>query len=312
MAESVDYSKLVNALIERQLTGWDVAKKNYGALSRCRLRSLRVGQSSIVLQFNPERIRSSAAKVDAASLKARKCFLCSENQPVEQEKIVWNGKYKIQLNPYPIFPLHLTISELRHTAQRIEGRMGHMLDLAHDLPDFVLFYNGPKCGASAPDHMHFQAGNKGFMPYCDEVLGSKLSVIDNNAYGSLALSQGLGRLSFLITATTASRAQQLYDALYRAMPTKEGDPEPMHNILCWWQQGRYYIAVFPRRKHRPACYGSGEGQFLLSPASVDMGGVWAVPVEKDFNALTAGDVQSMLDELCMTTDDAINIIQRLK
>ena len=190
--------------------------------------------------------------------------------------------------------------------------MPHMLALAHDLSDFLLFYNGPRCGASAPDHMHFQAGNKGFLPYCKEVFESKLSHIDDDGDGFLALSQGMARMSFLIAAKTALRASQLFDMLERALPVSAGDPEPMQNILCGTEADTYCVVGFPRRKHRPHNYGDGAGQFMLSPASVDMGGVWAVPVEKDFDALTSADVQAMFDELCMTTDDAINIIQRLK
>lgn len=258
MAE-IDYRNQVTRLIERQLSDWDVAKHNYGALKACKLRSLRVGASSIVLQFNPERIRSSAAKVDAASLKARKCFLCAQNQPVQQETVEWNGKYKIQLNPYPIFPLHLTISELRHVPQRIEGRMPHMLALAHDLSDFVLFYNGPRCGASAPDHMHFQAGNKGFLPYCKEVFESKLSHIDDDGDGFLALSQGMARMSFLIAAKTALRASQLFDMLERALPVSAGDPEPMQNILCWTEADTYYVVVFPGASTVPTTMAMGQG-----------------------------------------------------
>lgn len=307
----MEYSLEVSNLIERQLRDWDTVKKNYGDLVRVKLRSLRVGLSSIVLQFNPERLRSSAAKVDAATLKARACFLCSEHQPREQEAVIWQERYKIQVNPYPIFPLHLTVASLEHTPQRMAGRVGDLLQLAHDLPGFVLFYNGPKCGASAPDHMHFQAGNQGFMPFVQEVGNSRLAYIDVDDDGFLALSHDLARRAFLIKSRTVERATSLFNMLQQAMPLRGDDDEPMQNVLCWWNRGAYGIIVFPRRKHRPACYGSGENQFLISPASVDMGGMWAVPVEKDFLALTAQDVQHMYDELCMTQEDAIEIITNL-
>lgn len=310
-------SQQVDELLERQLRDWDTVARNYDALSRVRTRELQLCDDAtgtitrIVLQFNPERIRSSAAKVDAAALKARKCFLCDENQPAEQELIDWHGRYKIQVNPYPIFPRHLTIACRQHTPQLIQGRIPDMIAMAHDLPGWVLFYNGPRCGASAPDHMHFQAGNADFLPALQEVESAEQRVVHATAQASLALVQGLSRPIFLIQSTDDATAAALFECLQQAMPLQPGDPEPMQNILCWAQGGEVRIAVFPRRKHRPACYGSGVGQFTLSPASVDMGGVWAVPVERDYASLTAAVVQGMFQELCSTPAEIREIINRL-
>ncbi len=165
----MNYSKAVDRLIFRQLRDWDVAGRNYAALAGVTTRRIVLGESAVVLQFNPERRRSSAAAIDGKSLAGRKCFLCSENQPVKQKAVLWGDHYKIQVNPYPIFKRHLTIADLSHEPQRIADRVGDMLSLAKDLPDFVVFYNGPQCGASAPDHAHFQAGAKGELPLCDEL-----------------------------------------------------------------------------------------------------------------------------------------------
>jgi hypothetical protein len=311
-----NYSKEAIDLFYRQKSNWNTIIANYDSLARARVRSLRVGKSTILLQHNPDRLRSTAAKVDEPSLKARPCFLCSEHQPQEQETVVWNQKYKIQVNPYPIFSCHFTIASLEHTPQCIAGRMPHMLQLAHDLPQCVVFYNGPKCGASAPHHMHFQAGHKGEMPYCREVDESTLSMIECDSDGFLALSQGLACLSFYIKASSLAHASQLFDRLQVAMPVPTGHNEPMHNILCWFNgtdvHPQYCIAVFPRRKHRPRNYGSEEGQFMLSPASVDMGGLWAVPVQRDFETLTATHVQEIFDEVCMTAVEANDMIKKLK
>lgn len=310
-------SQQVDELLERQLRDWDTVARNYDALSRVRTRELQLTDGStgcttrIVLQFNPERIRSSAAKVDAAALKARKCFLCDENQPAEQELIDWHGRYKIQVNPYPIFPRHLTIACRQHTPQLIGGRIPDMIALAHDLPGWVLFYNGPRCGASAPDHMHFQAGNADFLPALQEMEPAPLKAIHSTPQASIALVQGLSRPIFLISSYSDATAAAYFECLQQAMPLLDGDPEPMQNILCWAEGELVRIAVFPRRKHRPACYGSGVGQFTLSPASVDMGGVWAVPVERDYNALTAAVVEGMLQELCSTPQEIQEIINRL-
>lgn len=318
MAEVKDYSEEVDRLIERQLRDWDTVRSNYDALSRVHTRQLTIGDNAtIVLQFNPERIRSSAAKVDAASLKARKCFLCTENQPAEQERIEWGeGRYKIQVNPYPIFPRHLTIAAMRHTPQSMLDltRYTDMLALARALPRFVTFYNGPKCGASAPDHMHFQAGNKGFMPLCDEVLDPGLWIdnrVEMHEDDFIGFNLTLGRPFFMIQTASSTLAGIWFGRLQMAMVKASGRAEePMQNILTWWDadEGLYRTIVFPRRKHRPSNYGEGKGQFLLSPASVDMGGVWAVPVEKDYLALTATDVQQMLNELCADTREMTHII----
>ncbi len=311
----------VNDLIDRQLSDWATARENYAALGRVRLRGFNLNpRSEVVLQYNPERRRSSGARVDAASLAARKCFLCSEHQPVEQETIEWMGSrtYKIQVNPYPIFPSHLTISDTGHTPQSIGGRrIDDMLNLAAQLTDFVLFYNGPRCGASAPDHMHFQAGNKGFMPLCDEVTDATLWTDDHlllsSKEGFLGYTGELGRNLFLIRASERVVASLLFARLQLAMllAGTEPDEEPMQNVLCWHEQGYYHIVVFPRAKHRPSCYGEDEGHMLISPASVDMGGVWAIAVEKDFDALTVEQVQAIYDELCLDTPAMARIIDQL-
>lgn len=287
---------------------WETVAKNYGALSQVETRELQIGDATVMLQFNPERIRSSAAKVDTASLKARKCFLCSENQPREQEMISWHNKYKIQVNPYPIFPRHLTIANLRHVPQSILGRVGDMLRLAHDLPEFVLFYNGPKCGASAPDHMHFQAGNKGFLPFCTEFQSGKVKT-ELFAGGKISFCASSPGHPFVISCAKAMEVEMLAERFIALLPVRSGELEPMMNVLCWIEQGIYYLAIFPRVKHRPSNYGEGEGQFVLSPASVDMGQAFAVPVEKDFKSLTAVDVQIMFQELCISSEGAERLIK---
>ncbi|MDO4510541.1 MAG: DUF4922 domain-containing protein [Bacteroidales bacterium] len=298
----------VNELIERQLRQWDAVARNYEALARVETRELQLCGSRVLLQFNPERIRSSAAKVDAASLKARKCFLCREHQPQEQEMVSWHGKYKIQVNPYPIFPRHLTIALMEHVPQSVMGRVGDMLQLAADLPDFVLFYNGAKCGASAPDHMHFQAGNKGFMPFCDEYAQGILTT-ETFAGGKIAYCASAPCRPFVISSDDATEVEGLFDRLALLLPLADGDAEPMMNVLCWKAHSVYHLAIFPRVKHRPSNYGDGAGQFVLSPASVDMGQAIAVPVEKDFRLLTALDVEAMMNELCLSSEAAHNIIK---
>ena len=243
----MDYSRVIDRLITRQLRDWDLAGANYEALAGVATRSLSLGEATVTLQFNPERRRSSAAVIDRRSLARRKCFLCTEYQPAKQKAMLWGERYKIQVNPYPIFKRHLTIADLHHVPQRLADRISDMLMLAQSLPDFVVFYNGPRCGASAPDHMHFQAGAKGEMPLCDEMAHATTHLLADSDEGFIGYVDQLGRNLFTIE-TSSDELEKL----------------------------------------------------LLSPASVDMGGLWAVPERKDFDALTPRMVQALYDELCMS------------
>ena len=298
----MDYSSVINKLIAKQLRDWDMAGANYAALAGIATRSLSLGESTVTLQFNPERRRSSAAAIDRRSLARRQCFLCSEHQPVKQKAVLWGERYKIQVNPYPIFSRHLTIADLHHVPQRLADRVSDMLLLAKALPEFVVFYNGPRCGASAPDHMHFQAGAKGEMPLCDEITHATTQLLADGDEGFIGYVDQLGRSLFTIETSTQRAAERFALRLLDQLPVTDGAEEPMVNVLCWWDvtDRLWHLVVFPRRKHRPACYGEGEGKLLLSPASVDMGGLWAVPEQKDFDALTPRMVQALYDELCLT------------
>ncbi len=305
-----DYCDDVERLIDRQLTDWPMVARNYEAVAHVLTRKFHMGKSTVVLQHNPARLRSTSAKVDDVSIKARKCFLCSVNQPIEQAHIEWHEKYKIQVNPYPIFPRHLTIASLEHTRQAIGGRMGHMVQLAQDLPDYVIFYNGPKCGASAPDHAHFQAGNRDFLPFCNEIW--LFEVVEQGQDYLLELCSDINCNVFLISAKNAECATDMFCRLQQVLPVCNGDYEPLQNILCWADGDWVRIAVFPRTKHRPACYGTGKGRFMVSPAAVDLGGVWALPVESDFNQICENDILAIHSELCMQSEAVHAIIENYK
>ena len=301
---------MVNRLIARQLRDWDVAGRNYAALGDTVTRTLQLGEAAITLQFNPERRRSSAATIDKKSLARRKCFLCTENQPAKQKAVLWGDRYKIQVNPYPIFERHLTIADLRHVPQRLSGRVGDMLLLAQALPDFVVFYNGPQCGASAPDHAHFQAGAKGALPLPEEISHATTHMLADGDEGFIGYVDSLGRILFTIETSSMRAAERYALRLLDLLPVTESAGEPMVNVLCWWNKTDrlWHLVFFPRRKHRPACYGVGEGHLLLSPGAVDMGGLWAVPERKDFDALTPEMIQALYDELCMPRKDLSPVI----
>lgn len=308
-----NYSEQVEKLIEQQLVVWQTPRDNYAALQNVEVKEFKVKRSTIKVQFNPARIVSSAAKVDNKSLKERKCFLCSANRPEVQEGIAWGENYTILINPFPIFPKHLTIPCNDHTDQRILARIGDMMAIAKDLPGFTLFYNGPKCGASAPDHMHFQAGNRGFLGFETDYLAADKKEVISNAGATLSLLSGLANAAFLIEAVEIDAATELFVTLYNALEIPEGEEEPMLNILCWSEEGKWKVAVFPRRKHRPACYSAeGDANILISPASVDMGGVFITPLEKDFKKITADDLEQILDEVCLDQSGVEKILNNLK
>jgi hypothetical protein len=267
----------IDAFFEQQLAAWPLARNNFVALHDVLTRDISVDGALYRVQFNPARIVSSRAKVDAASISARPCFLCEHNRPAEQEALPY-GSFSILVNPYPIFPRHLTIAATRHTPQRIADHLHTMLELARELPQYTLFYNGARCGASAPDHLHFQAGRRGYMP------------IETHREGY--------PYARFITATTAGEAERLFADLYRSLPLAAGDDEPMLNLLCWYADRQWTLCLFPRRKHRPDCYyAEGKARLLSSPAAVDLGGLLILPREGDYRKITADDIRQIIKEV---------------
>lgn len=306
-------SKQVNTFIAEQIAEWPMAAGNFAALADVKVKEFDVDGMTVKVQFNPARMVSSAAKVDAASLKARKCFLCAANRPDVQRGLPWGGKYTILLNPFPIFPRHLTIPDDTHTDQLISGRIADMIRLAGELDEYTVFYNGPRCGASAPDHMHFQAGNSDFLTLADNLEGVEMKVVAEDADGNtLALVDSLPLNMFVIDAATPEAGQALFDRLYAAMPVPEGEKEPMMNILAYSTPMGVRVVVVPRKRHRPSFYGTeGEGCMLLSPASVDMGGVFITPRPEDFERLDADIIRTVFDELCLSNDEINEIAQNV-
>jgi len=294
-------NEAVQQLIAEQLTNWETARDNYAALADVRTKTLVVSGSTFRVQFNPARIVSSAAKVDPASIRERACFLCASNRPAQQQGLPFPGAYTILVNPFPIFPRHLTIPATEHTPQRISGRVGDMLELAKALDDYVLFYNGPKCGASAPDHMHFQAGSKGFLPFETEWRQYSKEESVHSENGTVWSVTDSNRFAWVIESSRAEKTVSLFDVIYNKTACFPEEEEPMMNVLAWYESesGNWIVCVFPRKKHRPDCfYANDETQLTISPASVDLGGVFITPVEKDFNRIGADDIASLLQEVC--------------
>ncbi|MFR9166123.1 MAG: DUF4922 domain-containing protein [Dysgonomonas sp.] len=306
-------SKDIDKLLDEQLNEWDLAKGNFDALQRVETKDFPFGGFSVRVQFNPARIQSTAAKVDTKSIKERKCFLCPQNLPEVQRGLAFGEGYQVLVNPYPIFPKHYTIPTFDHVDQLILDRYGDMLDLAKDLDEFSIFYNGPKCGASAPDHAHFQAGNKGFMPIEKDVKSiQKELVYETSDLKVYALREYL-RNAFLLESANKESLVGFFKKLYSLLEIKEGEKEPMMNLITWYENGKWESCVFPRENHRPKCFfAEGDKNLLISPASVDMGGVFITPQEKDFRKITADDIKAILEEVCLPNDKMEKIVSELK
>lgn len=298
----------VHAFIDRQLQAWPMAKGNFDALAGVEVKSFDVDGMPFKVQFNPARIVSSGAKVDAASLKARKCFLCGENRPAEQFGMEWKDRYTVLINPFPIFRRHLTIPDNSHTDQLIAGRIKDMMDLAADLDGFTVFYNGPRCGASAPDHMHFQAGNSDFLTIAEALDGVDLKTVATDGDATLSMVDSLPVKVFVIDAADHAAGERLFGRLLAAMPVPEGEREPMMNILCYSTPAGERLVVIPRKRHRPSFYGTeGTDCMLISPASVDVGGVFITPRPEDFARMDADAIRRVLNEVCLNSEELADI-----
>ncbi|MCL2737898.1 MAG: DUF4922 domain-containing protein [Bacteroidales bacterium] len=269
-------------LLRRQIKAWPLAAANYAALSQVETKKLSINGFEFLVQFNPSRISSSAADTDPQAIQNRKCFLCTRHLPPKQEILSWylskyNRAYNILCNPYPIFPLHLTITSKRHIPQQLFRRMGDMFKLAEQLSDFVIFYNGSKCGASAPDHFHFQAGNKGFLPI--------QFLVENGT-----------SLEHYPVSVSVYKSEQASDMVSFFRFHHKNDS--MLNLLCWKTGKMFYMVAFPRKLHRPVqFYAKGEANILLSPATIDLAGVLITPLKKDFCKLSAADVSDIFTQI---------------
>jgi hypothetical protein len=306
----VDYSQKVIDLFESQFSEWPLVNENYSQLENVLVRKIAFPGYEIAVQYNPGRITSSAARVDAGSIEARPCFLCEKNRPQQQGGVTYTDEYTILINPFPIFNRHLTIVFHEHKPQRIAGNFITMLQMARALPDYVVFYNGPECGASAPDHLHFQAGNRGFLPVEREVLDPILCHREAEEDGlELWLWNNYSRGIITLKGSDAKALDLVFtNFLQRFAPSQPERPEPMLNILACRTGQEWTVHIIPRKKHRPSCYfAEGDKRILLSPASVDMGGVFITPRGEDFYRITAADIVSIFSEVCLVDEEILKL-----
>jgi len=305
-----DYSNAARLLLREQIKIWPALEEAYNSLKTVQIKTFQYEGFIIKVQNNPGRLTSSSAKVDKKSITTRACFLCSGNLYSKQKAIKYGEDFLILVNPFPIFPEHFTIPHKNHILQLIKEWFGKMLLVSKDFSRDVIIYNGPACGASAPDHFHFQAGSKFFMPLDDGFHSLKNEygeiLVDNDSIVVAGIDDGL-RKFISIETKEISLAEKVFDIFYSFYSrVSDGKTEPMMNIICFYEPGQaqdsenygWRTLIFLREKHRPSHYfREGENRILLSPAAVDFGGVCILPLEKDFEKITKEDITGIFREV---------------
>ena len=296
---------------DRQLETWDDVRRRYRELNNVKTRELSVGASTVILQWNPARIGSTGAKIDSRSISERPCFLCVQNRPQEQLKRVVDGKWELLVNPFPILPMHFTLPTLKHTPQAIKEMYGEIYRLLTAYPELMVFYNGPKCGASAPDHAHLQAGVPSVLPLMDswQRLSRELTpVVILSADDDISVINDYPCPALLIRSHSRETGEQLFSRLYKVLPCQTGETEPMMNIVAWRKDEEYLSVVFPREKHRPDCY----NYIMVSPGAIDMAGLMITPHEEDFERLSGEQAIAILQEVALSKEAFAKVIEQLK
>lgn len=305
--------ELCTALLDEQKSSWSLLRKGWEALESTTMREIPCKDFSIKVQYNPGRIVSTGAQIDDQSIRRRKCFLCPEHRPPEQKAVLYHDAFLILANPIPIFRQHFTVAHTEHTPQVFESHIDEFLMLAAELsPLLTLFYNGPRCGASAPDHMHFQACSSGVIPIERDIIdpthkihlrtldGVTLSTIKNYGRGVIVLESGLRH-------NCALALHRLMNVIKELCNETE---EPMMNVLGSFNEGIWRIIVFPRRKHRPSSF-FVDDRIVISPAAVDMGGIIITPVEKDYRNMETSLIESIYHEVSVSAERIQSFIDKM-
>ena len=302
---SLSLSAQVKKLFEEQLPDWEQCRLAYEDFAQNRMKKLIINGMEFTAQWNPGRITSATAKVDTESIRARACFLCDVNRPPEQNSIAVRG-YKVLVNPFPIFPVHYTIMNQNHVPQRIVGDFEHFLYFSREFgEEFVVLYNGPHCGASAPDHAHFQAGTRNYLPIAKQLPSLKTaSVCHKVKSAEVRFVDDSIRKFILIEGKNEKDVHTAFDKVYAALVKENPGPdEPLMNILSLWENDSYNVVVFVREKHRPACYfAEDETGLIFSPGSIDISGALILPREEDFNRITPEIIGDALQEVFVSAE----------
>lgn len=257
-----------------QLEHWPQAAQAYKDLEQVKMRNVDMGDcGNVRIMFNPARIRSTAAKVDSNSIAARKCFLCASNRPQMQQ--VFPGLldigYEFLLNPFPILNPHFTIASIDHTPQHLPVK--DMEEACRRFPQLVFFFNGASSGASAPDHLHFQAVSRDALPLISQV--EKKYTMEQPVWNS-----ELGILHpapFLVTRHPANAYKN----------------DQMLNAFVWSTiSGEIRWMLFPRSRHRAAGY----PEPMVSPGALDVAGIIVTVRAQDYETLDAAQLRQIFSE----------------
>ena len=304
----------LSRFFNRQMETWAEARDHYRELHQVQVKELPFGEMTLQVQYNPTRMVSTGAKIDKKTITQRPCFLCANNRPETQIKKVVNDHYELLVNPFPILPEHFTIPHQTHQPQRILEHYVEMHRLLESYPELLVFYNGPLCGASAPDHLHFQAGSKGVIPLQKQ--WQRLCRHLTEVY-RVNEDEGIFRLSdypvpvLVIKSKDEKTDKQLFTKIYQALPMAE--PEPMMNILAWRQQDLFLSVVFLRKRHRPDCYtADGDEQMMVSPGALDMAGLIITPRKEDFERLTPEKAVDILREVSLSEEETAEVEERIR
>lgn len=298
----------ISRFFNRQLEVWTDARHRFRDLKHVETRQF---SDQLKLQWNPARIVSTGAKIDEKALGERPCFLCDKNRPKEQMSKQIDEKFHLLVNPFPILPVHFTIPARKHQPQLIYKNYGEMHRFISLHSDLMVFYNGPKCGASAPDHLHFQAGTNGILPLqtnWQRLSRNLTDIISLNDEEKISVVRDFIVPAFVIISKSAESDEALFRRLYKAMPQRGDETEPMMNIISWRKGEEFISVVIPREKHRPEAYfAEGDAQFVVSPGALDMSGLIITPREEDFRKLTEEKALSLLQE-CGVSEEKMNVI----
>lgn len=311
--------KELNKFIKDQLSVWQLASSNFRALKTAPSREVDVFGLKCRIQYNPRRVISSTADTSPAAIASRKCFLCADNRPKEQFHLGFEGRkgrnYHIQINPYPIFRGHLVIVRDEHIPQEIWHHFPDMLDFAARYKDYLVFYNGPSSGASAPDHLHFQAIPKHNLPLeevVDEFLdhpGEPLATVKD---ASLYKFDGYARGVFALRATTSKSLAKLFYRLLDCTDRGKGEEEPMFNLYAYVKNGEYRtIVVMRSAKRSHHFYSKGADHLTISPGAADIAGLFVAPFREDYDKADTALLEELLSEVCIGEDEQNMIVWRL-
>jgi len=308
-----ELSALCTELLEAQKDSWPDLSLGYAALEKVRVKKLQCDGFSVRLHHNPARIKSTTAPVDKVSIIKRPCFLCLENLPEGQRGVLYRDEFLVLCNPFPITSHHFTISHIKHTPQSFEGNAAAFLKIAQDFyPNFKVFYNGPESGASAPDHLHFQAAPTGVLPIEKEIEGSAKRIFMRRGRGvSFYKLEQIGRGVIILTGEDGNAVKAALINVISAMKSVlSSENEPKMNLLGSYDGGKWQVVIFPRRKHRPGVYFlPGNERILISPGLVEMGGIVITPIAKDFDAVDENLVQNIYREVSVDAETIHNIIE---